>query len=125
MSPVDIKVAQQQLWKPSHPRCIHYVYARQQSIPVLSIFEKICSAYFGYQKGIEWGLLSRARTFSGRMVPEMLAVGEGGIYRFLRLRSQANPLGLAKMSTAVGSEGHSGPQETLHDSSLPNQTTTA
>ena len=48
-----------------------------------SIFEKIFSAYFRYQKGTGRGLLSRARTFSGRTVPEMLAVGEEGIYRFL------------------------------------------
>jgi len=48
-----------------------------------SIFERIFSAYFGYQKVTEKDLFSRAWTFSGRVVPEMLAV-EGAIYRFLR-----------------------------------------
>lgn len=54
----------------------------------------------------------------------MLAV-EVGIYRLLGLRSQGNTLRLVKMSMALGSEGCSGLKETLHDFSLPDQTTRA
>lgn len=90
-------------------------------------FEKICSAYFGYQKGIERGFVSRVQTFSGRQDGTWNACGRRREYLQVsgRLRSQANPLGLAKSHTAVGSERHNGPEETLHDSSLPNQTTQA
>lgn len=57
--------------------------------PILSIFEKIFSAYFGYQKGVERGVVSRAWTLSGRTVPEMLTVGEGGIYMLFALTQES------------------------------------
>lgn len=55
------------------------------------------------------------------MVPEMLAVGAGVVFAGFsgRLGSKANPLGLAKMCTAVEPEGHGGHEENLHDSFLP------
>lgn len=64
---------------------VYIMFIQGSSLFLLFLFlRKIFSAYFGYQKGIERGLLSRARTFSVRMEPAMLAVGEGDSYRFLR-----------------------------------------
>lgn len=56
----------------------------------------------------------------------MLTLGEGGIYMLFTLTLESHKItGLAKMSMVLGSEGHSDPKETLHDSSLPSCTTRA